>query len=709
MSSDLFRFFTIAVACAALPLSAACGVEPTTADDESGMRRRSRPSRTARSRRPMPPPSTRTPGTNTQSVVPDNIRLADIDGDGRAELVQFASNKIFVRRSDFAQTGMLHAYLPEPIAEVIAGDFRNDGKDWLCAALTDGSLRCYGASPDHDELWWVFTRPSFITSSEDVIVADYDANGRDDLLLYNRDSGGIRLFTMTGDFGFDPMPGFFLGSLSTIAKPGMQLRAGDFDGDGRYDILAVDGDGRVSRHDSRVFSGSKLYFSLAFQTASGLVDDGAQITTGRLDANARYDVSIRDVGTGHTTFYAAEASGSGLQSLGQTKGQLGSHDGTLVFWTRLRDDAPVSSNLHRDDALVFHLTQRGLRRVDAVPYGTSYTYHWIYNRSAPNNHYGWAPFQRQDWMVLKCRFNEQFQTKPHPLDLPIDYTFAADEPEGVVSFWRDMSYGSWDLSAIVVDPNWHTMPKSFQQATQINGSKRWVIWNDCVDAAGVDPDDFAGVAVFQDKNGIDSGSAGTKTVIGDEWALIDAPPAGLGGGVTWAAHEMGHAFDWDHSEDQAGNGYGDQWDIMSAMNVKDYVNANGLKAGPAMNAPLRSLKSFIPAQRIRTLVDQPGETHQIVVASIDRPEASGALTLRLGTNPSDHYEVELRLKEGWDQGIPADTVLVHRVFNGRSQLITAGSDADMASGATKTLPDGTQITVKSIDVDAGTATVEISF
>jgi M6 family metalloprotease-like protein len=168
--------------------------------------------------------------------------------------------------------------------------------------------------------------------------------------------------------------------------------------------------------------------------------------------------------------------------------------------------------------------------------------------------------------------------------------------------------------------------------------------------------------------------------------------------VTFLGHETGHTFGWGHSFDDttrknsdwsAPGEYFDYWDIMSAMAVYDFAHPQGVVAGPEMNAPYKTKQGFIPAHRITRLV--PGarmQTWRSNVAAINRPEGNGSLMVRVGNDDNYYYTVEYRMPSGWDQAIPRATVLVHRVTNGTSVLITANSGPERLVGSVSSYPLG---------------------
>ena len=78
----------------------------------------------------------RAKGTNSQNLPPANLQLADIDADGVTDFIQFVSNKIFVSKTDYEKTGILHLYTARPIKRILVGDFHGDKYSQTCAITT---------------------------------------------------------------------------------------------------------------------------------------------------------------------------------------------------------------------------------------------------------------------------------------------------------------------------------------------------------------------------------------------------------------------------------------------------------------------------------------------------------------------------------------------------------------------------------------------
>lgn len=601
----------------------------------------------------------RTRGSNSQLALPRGLLLADINADGASDFLQYTSNKIFVSKTDFAKTGVLHAYLHRPITRVLTGDFHGDGYDQVCAALDTGSLQCFGISTDRRELWWWFTQGVFFGANEDTIVGDFDGDGRDDVMVYPRAGGEYRLYSLKGDFFFGPTPAYSQGNLTGAVGGGMQVRAGDFNADGRADVMLVNSYGQILSYAS-VNDGTNNTFWWAFTTHGGQVSADDQVTVARVDDNAGDDVVLRNVKTGTTRFFRLDWADGWLPGLGVPTGQINVVGNSLLFWGFMHGALNEPGAGNRDDAMVYDLGSNMFVRSDARWDGQKLTYWWAYTQHAPNNHVGWVSFTAKPWLLLKCKLLD-VATEPRDTQFYRNLMYSS-----LTGYWRSVSYGSWDLAGSTVVDGWNEM--QITNANWISNLSRYNRAGACIDAYPGSKAGFVNVISIVNGEG-DAGNAGGRVL---------ATPNSTN--LSFLAHETGHTFGWGHSFDDtqrksadwsAPGEYFDHWDIMSAMAVHRFVDAMAVTAGPEMNAPYRTRQSFIPAHRqLRLSLDDVRRGVRTPLAALNRPEANGPLMLRIGDDDNNYYSIEYRMPSGWDQGIPQATVLVHHVRNGTSYLIT---------------------------------------
>ncbi len=642
-------------------------------------------------------------GSNTQTTLPRNQTLADVDGDGVTDLLQFAENRIFAYRNDYERTGILHHYLKKAISRLITGEFNDNGRPDVCAVQTDGGMRCYEISPDGTELWWWFSQGSIIANDEDAIVADFDGDGRDEVLVYSRTGDDYRMLEVSGGFFFEEKQAFNQGNLSSSLGAGYQVRAGHLDNNGRADLVVVNPWGQVKRYSS-VFDGTNDTFWWSF-TSAAFVGPDDQVLLARADDDTIDDLVLHDRTTGATRLYRVEYNGGTPPLISNASvGQIDTTPDTELSFARLHTSTSEQGSINREDALTYRTLTGQFHKASARYSATAgLTWWWAFTNNSPRNHSGWAPREDDSWLMLKCKFSDypnDHQTDDYYQDLMFGR-------EGVVDYWREITYGSWNLDTTVVDDTWYTM--STNQADWQSNLSRWDRVGACIDAYGGSTSGFVNVIAMVNGPG-DAGNQGGR-VLGNDTFF----------NATFLAHEMGHTYGWGHSFDdttrqaatwsQPGEYY-DKWDIMSAMNVFQFTNLEGIGAGPDMNSVLKDEQALIPWHRMRTLL--PGtstQTTRLDLAAITRPEGNGYLSVRVGADNDDYLVLEYRMTDGYDAGIPRDTVLVRRVLAGRSILLTGGGTERTVGETSSHVLGGSTVTLEVLGfADEGfTAEIELTY
>jgi len=195
---------------------------------------------------------------------PDAMTAADFNGDGRPDLaiVNQFTNNVTVLLGDGAggfttATGSPFAAGASAVA-IVAGDFNGDGVVDLAIAnqnsndvtvlLGDGTG---SFSPASGSPFAAGSTPFSIGA------ADFNKDGKLDLVIANQGSSDVTLLIGNGTGGFTPASGSPFGTSSVVDSPGA-MAVGDFNGDGNFDVavanfsggtvvlLTGDGTGRLS-------------------------------------------------------------------------------------------------------------------------------------------------------------------------------------------------------------------------------------------------------------------------------------------------------------------------------------------------------------------------------------------------------------------------------------------------------------------------------
>lgn len=272
------------------------------------------------------------------------------------------------------------------------------------------------------------------------------------------------------------------------------------------------------------------------------------------------------------------------------------------------------------------------------------------------------------WSVLLCKFSDVRVQPQAPSYFQRFFGSAGAGAGGLYDYYLDQSYGQIKIDATV--RGWYPMPYSVAQEAP---KSRWDKINDCVSTAqrsGYTVPAGNRIAVITNSQQ-DSGSAGGRV-------LLD--PAAWN--IRFAAHEMGHAYNLDHSFSNdltyrnaswsAPGEYDDMWDEMSAQHVYGFNTTNFGNGGVGFNAFNRDKLGWLPKNRITTFGANGVGSARITLAPLQVPNAGGPLLVRVPFDPGDlfhYYTVEYQRAIGWSQGIPGDTVLIHEVQNGRPTLL----------------------------------------
>jgi hypothetical protein len=336
------------------------------------------------------------------------------------------------------------------------------------------------------------------------------------------------------------------------------------------------------------------------------------------------------------------------------------------------------------------------------------------------------------WAIIACKFQD-VAGEPKALSVLRDFFSESGAGKGgVFDYFKDVSYGAIDLTGSTVH-GWYTMPFTLQQHLNLGGPQpggRPQKLQACVDAAMKDPhfpasmiaSSYYGIVVFwNDDAGQYWGGQQSVTIGGTTRTFGTAALTASSLRIPTAAQEMMHGYGlYLHSRCYDGAEYGDAWDVMSADTFGSgstcgYANPTFQRSpfgqsGPGLIAPYRAWFGWIPASRIRYTAGPA----TVTLAALDDASRPGDLMVQVPIGLSSAiYTVEFRRRAGWDQGLPADAVVVHQVLpGGQTYLMKSGSAGRTGLGVGDTFADpavnnNVGITVLGIDRQNGTATVWI--
>ena len=247
----------------------------------------------------------------------DEARAGDYNGDGRDDLLCHNSSTGFKwidyanGNGEFAGTNWSRdaQWCKHDSARLFKGDFDGDGRtDLLCHDIEDGrkwidyannSGEFTGTNWSRDAQWCR-------GDGSKVFVGDFDGDGQDDLLCHNSINGykWIDYANNSGEFTGTN----WSRDADWCMADGAQLRIGDFNGDGRDDMLChnkLNGFKWIDYADANgQFSGTNAYHDFGWCS-----HEGEELFVGDFDGDGRDDLLCHAATDGYKWIDYADANG----------------------------------------------------------------------------------------------------------------------------------------------------------------------------------------------------------------------------------------------------------------------------------------------------------------------------------------------------------------------------------------------------------------
>ncbi len=635
--------------------------------------------------------------SNSLVRLPYGNYLADIDGDGLAELISVTGNKLFVNRVDSAGTGVGHHYFDQNVRELAFGRFTlGVDRQELCAALEDGSIECIRwISAEQRFKTWLSHGSHFNGSpqiaapstTDRMIVGDFDGNGVEDLMLHDPATGATQ-FLVAQDLGCSGN-GFcgyyFLGSQANYPViAGFDLRnkdiyAGEFGTCLQCtDLLIVDrSNGKAYRFDSSPGDPSRpplfTTFSSVGPTASGEISSSEVLALANVDANGiNSDALVTYNPAAGTTRILRVTPGLHFQIIpGLPSPLVGSAPAgsRLIFAKVVNRNEPGSTV--REDFVAYDAGQQLYLTFDARFISGANTYQFDFLTHIRRFDQEFLPLQPPSpWLILMCRDNDVPAGPGYAVD-PFKWYYAKEGREipGFYNYIKDMSYGQYNYKPTVQGVT--TIP--FGQGVLT----RDTLWNTCVQQAGVTASQYQHVLVTT--NGVDNFGQGAAAQV----VTLD------GRSNPWAPevpHELGHNMGLNHAYTTSSAGCGGSPDPGEYCDTLDPMGMDSVYLWDASAYPIagptpinifvrvaagyggfnRLQLGWIPSARQQTIQFGAGMRNSVDLAALDRPESTGTLAaivhVQTTADPNDFYVIDFRTASGrWDKALASDGVSARRV------------------------------------------------
>ena len=299
----------------------------------------------------------------------------------------------------------------------------------------------------------------------------------------------------------------------------------------------------------------------------------------------------------------------------------------------------------------------------------------------------------QAWVTILCRFGDATDVTPHLVSYYENW-MGSSEPQ-LGHYWNEVSYGNIpNLSGSIV-VGWYNLPRPrsyYVYDRDEDGEDDFDhirLEEDCIAAADADVffPDFWGInLVFNGDLSVGGfGGPSFRMLDGQQrfWGRVALSSSGSEHAYVWA-HEMGHAFGLQHSSGPYGQDdplysdttYDSKWDVMSGGGSCQFRDPEYNCIGVHTIAYHKDFLGWIPPAR--KYVAPRNSTRTITLERLAQPNSDGYLLAQIpiGESTTDFYTVETRLFAGYDDEIPDEAVVIHKVDTTRADRLAQVVDID---------------------------------
>ncbi len=317
--------------------------------------------------------------SNTMHRIPNNRYAADLSGDGIVEWIDISGSTLKVKTSSFNSETMLTHTFSTNIDRVVTGRFEFTDRDNVCVIFSNGKFACYALNRNtQDSLWFAFSQWNIISSSEEVVVGDFDGDEKDEMLVYKPSTGTFKLLNRVGSY-FQVDSNFDIGNLNNANDfKNKKIYVGNFanfDGEGVRDDIAIydESTNVLKRFDSRVNNDGKTTFWWAFTTS--VPNSGDEVTVANVNGGYFDEIVIYNKYSGSYHFYNRS-----MKRVHQETGNLPFKANLKLFWLKTHTRSESGGN-DRHDLLMSDQNLYKLYEARYYPFMDEYTYWWGWTKS----------------------------------------------------------------------------------------------------------------------------------------------------------------------------------------------------------------------------------------------------------------------------------------------------------------------------------------
>jgi M6 family metalloprotease-like protein len=270
------------------------------------------------------------------------------------------------------------------------------------------------------------------------------------------------------------------------------------------------------------------------------------------------------------------------------------------------------------------------------------------------------------YVTILCKFSDM-ANEPQTIATYTAWIAGTSYP-GLDHYWRQVSYNQMNVTGSKV-AGWYLLPRPMSYyagpATRdhpghFNGN---YLLEDCVSAADAD-------VYFPQFFGINlqfNGALAGTSVGGSVTLTLDGQTKTYG--VTWMndqagiaryAHEDGHSLGLPHSSGPYSQTYDSKWDVMS-WDGPGFYHENWEHIPQHTISYHKDLLGWIPAARKLTV--GPNTSTTITLERLALPGSGNYLMAQIPVDnaPGQFYTVEARQRVSYEDSLPGDAVVLHRV------------------------------------------------